>query len=388
MNIHEYQAKQIFRDYGVPVLDGHPAETPEEAKKVAELLNSNLFVVKAQIHAGGRGKGGGVKIVESPEEVYEVAEKMLGMRLITHQTGSEGKIVQKIYVQIAARIAKEYYLGITLDRQLGMPIMIASVDGGVDIETVSENTPEKIFKAPINPLYGLQKFQIRKLAIALSLNKEQQDYFTKFAHSLYKAYIEKDAEMIEINPLALLYDNTLIALDAKMSFDNNSLYRQPEIVEMRDLSEEEPSEIEAGKYGLSYVKLEGNVGCMVNGAGLAMATMDIIKYKGGEPANFLDVGGSANEDTVAKGMEIILKDKNVKSIFVNIFGGIVRCERIANGIIEAIKKVSINVPVVIRLDGTNAEEAKKILKKSGISQLIVAENLNDGAEKVVKIDRY
>ncbi len=385
MNIHEYQAKQIFREFGVPVLDGYPAATPEEAKKAAELLNSGKFVVKAQIHAGGRGKGGGVKIVGSPDEVQKVAENMLGMTLITHQTGPEGKLVQKLYVEAAANIKEEYYLGITLDRQLGVPMMIASVEGGVEIETVAEETPDKIFKTPINPLYGLQNFQIRETAFALGLSPEQQKHFAKFARALYKAYMEKDAEMIEINPLALLDDNRIIALDAKMSFDNNSLFRQPEILGMRDLSEEEPSEIEAGKYGLSYVKLDGNVGCMVNGAGLAMSTMDIIKYKGGEPANFLDVGGGANADTVAKGMEIILQDKNVKAIFVNIFGGIVRCERIANGIIEATKKVRIDVPVVVRLDGTNAEEAKEILKNSGISQLIAAENLNDGAEKVVEI---
>jgi succinyl-CoA synthetase beta subunit len=385
MNIHEYQAKQIFKDFGVPVLDGYSAGTAEEAKNAAKLLNSGKYVVKAQIHAGGRGKGGGVKIVGSPEEVYEVAEKMLGMCLVTHQTGAEGKIVKKLYVESAANIAAEFYLGITLDRQLGIPMMIASVEGGVEIETVAEKSPEKIFKTPINPLFGLQKFQIRELAFALGLNNEQQKNFSKFALALYRVYMEKDAEMIEINPLALLDDGRLIALDAKMSFDNNALFRHAEIVEMRDLSEEEPSEIEAGKYGLSYVKLEGNVGCMVNGAGLAMSTMDIIKYKGGEPANFLDVGGGANADTVAKGMEIILEDKNVKAIFVNIFGGIVRCERIANGIIEATKKVSINVPVVVRLDGTNAEEAKEILKNSGIAQLIAAENLNDGAEKVVEI---
>lgn len=385
MNIHEYQAKQIFKDFGVPVLEGFPASSPDEAKRIAENLKTDKYVVKAQIHAGGRGKGGGVKIVNTPDEVYETSEKMLGMTLITHQTGTEGKTVKKVFIESAANIVEEYYLGITLDRYLALPMMIASEEGGVEIEKVAQESPDKIFKIPINPQYGLQNFQIRQLAFALNLSKEQQKHFTKFAHALYRLYMQKDANMIEINPLALLDDNRLIALDAKMVFDDNALYRQKDIVDMRDFNEEDPSETEAEKHGLSYVKLDGNVGCMVNGAGLAMSTMDIIKYKGGEPANFLDVGGGANANTVAKGMEIILNDKSVKAIFINIFGGIVRCERIANGIIEATKKISINVPVVVRLDGTNANEAKEILKKSGISQLITAENLNDGAEKVVEI---
>ncbi len=385
MNIHEYQAKQIFKDFNVPVLDGIAVTTAEEAKKAAEQLTTSKFVVKAQIHAGGRGKGGGVKIVNTPQEVYEAAEKMLGMTLITHQTSEEGKLVKKLYIESAANITKEYYLGITLDRQNGVPMMMASTEGGVEIEKVAEETPDKIIKTPINPLFGLQDFQIREVAFGLGLNKEQSKYFIKFSSALYAAYTKKDAEMIEINPLALLDDDRMIALDAKMGFDDNALYRQKEVLEMRDFNEEDPAETEAGKYGLSYVKLDGNVGCMVNGAGLAMSTMDIIKYKGGEPANFLDVGGSANAETVAKGMEIILSDKNVKAIFINIFGGIVRCERIANGIIEATKSISIDVPVIVRLDGTNAEEAKEILKNAGISQLITAENLNDGAEKAVNI---
>ncbi len=385
MNIHEYQAKQIFKDFNVPVLDGIAVTTAEEAKKAAEQLTTSKFVVKAQIHAGGRGKGGGVKIVNTPQEVYEAAEKMLGMTLITHQTSEEGKLVKKLYIESAANITKEYYLGITLDRQNGVPMMMASTEGGVEIEKVAEETPDKIIKTPINPLFGLQAFQIREVAFGLGLNKEQSKYFSKFASALYAAYAQKDAEMIEINPLALLDDDRMIALDAKMGFDDNALYRQEEVLEMRDFNEEDPAETEAGKYGLSYVKLDGNVGCMVNGAGLAMSTMDIIKYKGGEPANFLDVGGSANAETVAKGMEIILSDKNVKAIFINIFGGIVRCERIANGIIEATKSISIDVPVIVRLDGTNAKEAKEILKNAGISQLITAENLNEGAEKAVNI---
>ncbi|MFP4663264.1 MAG: ADP-forming succinate--CoA ligase subunit beta [Bacteroidales bacterium] len=385
MNIHEHQAKQLFRNFGVPVLEGFPAKTPQEARQAAEKLTSAKYVVKAQIHAGGRGKAGGVKIAGSPEEVESVAAEMLGMTLVTHQTGPEGKKVKKLYVEAGAAIKDEFYLGITLDRQLEMPVMMASVEGGVEIEKVAAKTPEKILKAAINPLFGLQNFQIRQLAFDLGLSKTQMKHFAKFAAALYKAYIEKDASLIEINPLALLDDDRLIALDAKMGFDDNALFRQNDIVEMRDFNEEEPTETEAGNYGMSYVKLDGNVGCMVNGAGLAMSTMDIIKHKGGEPANFLDVGGGASAETVAKGMEIILSDKNVKAIFINIFGGIVRCDRIANGIIEATKNVKINVPVVVRLDGTNASEAAEILRKSGIEQLVTADDLNDGAEKAVEI---
>ncbi|MDA3910059.1 MAG: ADP-forming succinate--CoA ligase subunit beta [Bacteroidales bacterium] len=385
MNIHEYQAKSIFRSFGVPVLDGYPAATPEEAKKAAELLGTEKFVVKAQIHAGGRGKAGGVKITSSPDEVFEVAKQMLGMTLITHQTGPEGKKVKKLYIEAAASIKDEYYLGITLDRKTEMPVIMASTEGGVEIEKVAEETPEKIIKVQVNPLFGLLDFQIRNLAEALGLDKAQTKHFAVFAKALYQAYDQKDANMIEINPLALLDDNRMIALDAKMGFDDNALMRQKEVHEMRDFDEEDPAETEAGEYDLSYVKLDGNVGCMVNGAGLAMSTMDIIKYKGGEPANFLDVGGGASAETVAKGMEIILRDKNVKVVFINIFGGIVRCDRIANGIIEATKKVSVNVPVVVRLDGTNAELARDILQQSGIEKLVTASDLNDGAEKAVKL---
>ncbi|MGM0650048.1 MAG: ADP-forming succinate--CoA ligase subunit beta [Bacteroidota bacterium] len=385
MNIHEFQAKQIFKDFGVPVLEGLPAETPEQAKSAAEKLSTDKYVVKAQIHAGGRGKAGGVKIVSTPEEVAQVAEEMLGKNLVTHQTGPEGKTVQKLYVEAAANIVGEFYLGITLDRQKAMPVMMASTEGGVEIEKVAEESPEKILKATINPLYGLRAYQIRELAFGLGFNKNQMKHFGKFASALYKAYIEKDASLIEINPLALLDDDQLIALDAKMGFDDNALFRQQEILDMRDFNEEEPSETEADNHGMSYVKLDGNVGCMVNGAGLAMSTMDIIKHKGGEPANFLDVGGGASAETVAKGMEIILNDAAVKAIFINIFGGIVRCDRIANGIIKATEHVDIPVPVVVRLDGTNAGEAMDILKNSEISQLIAAKDLNDGAEQVVKI---
>ncbi len=309
---------------------------------------------------------------------------MLGMTLVTHQTGPEGKVVQKVYVEEGADIKDEFYLGMVLDRALEMPVMMASSEGGMEIEEVAEKSPEKIIKVAIDPTIGFQPFHARKLAFGLGLSKEDQKEFIKFASALYKVYMDNDAEMIEINPLIKTGDGKFLALDAKMGFDDNALYRHPDIAEMRDLSEEEPTEIEAKKYGLSYVKLDGNVGCMVNGAGLAMATMDIIKHEGGEPANFLDVGGGANPDTVAKGFEIILSDKNVKSIFVNIFGGIVRCDRIANGILQATQKVEVNVPVIVRLDGTNAEEAAEILRNANIKNIISATDLRDGAIKAVK----
>ena len=384
MNIHEYQAKEIFRKYNVPTPRGGVAFSAKEARKVAEELGGNLWVVKAQIHAGGRGKAGGVKLARSLEEVEKIASEMLGMTLVTHQTGPEGKVVQKVYVEEGADIKDEFYLGMVLDRALEMPVMMASSEGGMEIEEVAEKSPEKIIKVAIDPTIGFQPFHARKLAFGLGLNKEDQKEFIKFASALYKVYMDNDAEMIEINPLIKTGDGKFLALDAKMGFDDNALYRHPDIAEMRDLSEEEPTEIEAKKYGLSYVKLDGNVGCMVNGAGLAMATMDIIKHEGGEPANFLDVGGGANPDTVAKGFEIILSDKNVKSIFVNIFGGIVRCDRIANGILQATQKVEVNVPVIVRLDGTNAEEAAEILRDANIKNIISATDLRDGAIKAVK----
>jgi len=383
MNIHEYQAKEIFRKYGVPTPRGGVAFSGPEARKVAEELGGNLWVVKAQIHAGGRGKAGGVKLAKSLEEVEKLAEEMLGMTLVTHQTGPEGKVVKKVYIEEGADIKDELYLGMVLDRALEMPVMMASTEGGMEIEEVAEKTPEKIIKVAIDPTIGFQPFHARKLAFGLGLPKDEQREFIKFATALYNVYMDNDAEMIEINPLIKTGDGKFLALDAKMGFDDNALYKHPEIAEMRDLDEEEPTEVEAKKYGLSYIKLDGNVGCMVNGAGLAMATMDIIKHEGGEPANFLDVGGGANPDTVAKGFEIILSDPNVKSIFVNIFGGIVRCDRIANGILQATEKVEVNVPVIVRLDGTNAEEAAEILRNANIKNIIPAENLKDGAKKAV-----
>lgn len=384
MNIHEYQAKDLFRKYGVPTPRGNVAFTAKDAVKEAQELGGNIWVVKAQIHAGGRGKAGGVKLAKSTEEVGQIADELLGKTLVTHQTGPEGKEVQKVYVEEGADIKAELYLGMVLDRASEMPVMMASTEGGVEIEEVAAKTPEKIIKCAIDPVTGFQGYHGRTLAFGLGLPKEEVNPFIKFCKALYDCYMDNDAEMVEINPLIKTAEGGFIALDAKMGFDNNALYRQSTVSEMRDLSEEEPTEVEAGKYGLSYIKLDGNVGCMVNGAGLAMATMDIIKHEGGEPANFLDVGGAANPETVAKGFELILKDQNVKAIFVNIFGGIVRCDRVANGILEATKITDVNVPVIVRLDGTNAVEAAEILKNAGISNVIAAEGLQDGAKKAVE----
>jgi succinyl-CoA synthetase beta subunit len=384
MNIHEYQAKQIFAKYGVPTPKGIIADSVEQAVVNAKELGGPIWVVKAQIHAGGRGLGGGVKLAKSLEEVEKYANEILGMTLVTHQTGPEGKLVQKVYIEDGADIQDEFYLGVVLDRALEMPVIMASTEGGMEIEKVAHETPEKIVKVAVDPAIGFQGFHGRELAFGLGLSKEEQKHFIKFASSLYKVYMENDAEMIEINPLIKTGKGEFIALDGKMGFDDSALGRHPDIEAMRDISEEDPDEREAGKYGLSYVSLDGEIGCMVNGAGLAMGTMDTINYMGGTPANFLDVGGGANPETVAKGFEIILKNPNVKAIFVNIFGGIVRCDRIANGILEATKMVDVHVPVVVRLDGTNAAEAADILKNAGISNVISATDLGDGAAKAVK----
>ena len=383
MNIHEYQAKEIFKRYNVPTPNGYVAFSVEEAVENAKKLGGSLWVVKAQIHAGGRGLGGGVKRARSLEEVKTLAGQILGMTLVTHQTGPAGKLVQKIYIEEGADIADELYLGVVLDRAREMPVIMASREGGMEIEKVAAESPEKIIKVAVDPFIGFQAFHGRELAYGLGLAQEEISSFIKFAAALYKVYMENDAEMIEINPLVKTKSGSFIALDGKMGFDDNSLFRHPEIEAMRDETEENPIEREASNYGLSYVKLDGNVGCMVNGAGLAMGTMDTINYVGGTPANFLDVGGGANAQTVAKGFEIILKDPNVKSIFVNIFGGIVRCDRIANGILEATKLVDVHVPVVVRLDGTNAKEAAEILKNANIKNIITASDLNDGANKAV-----
>lgn len=384
MNIHEYQAKAILADYGVTILKGAMAETLEDAVQAAEILGGKSWVVKAQIHAGGRGKAGGIKLVKSRAELEETVKKMLGMRLITHQTGSEGKLVKKIYLEETAVIKKEYYLGIVLDRAKEMPVIIASTEGGVEIEKVAAETPEKIVKVAVDPLIGFRSFHARELGFGLGLTTIQQKSFSHFVKALYQAYYQKECSLIEINPLILNDKDEFIALDAKMGFDDNALFRHQEIRNLQDLDEEEPSELEAGSFGLNYIKLEGNVGCMVNGAGLAMSTMDIIKHEGGEPANFLDVGGAASAETVAKGFEIILRDPGVKAIFVNIFGGIVRCDRIARGILDATGTSGVQIPLIIRLDGTNSKEAVKILQQAKIDNIITASDLADGARKAVK----
>jgi len=388
VNIHEYQAKQIFQKYGVPTPKGIIANTPEQAVANAQELGGSIWVVKAQIHAGGRGLGGGVKLARSLDEVRELTSEILGMTLVTHQTGPEGKLVQKVYIEEGAAIADELYLSVVLDRAAEMPIIMASTEGGMDIETVAHNTPEKIIKIAVDPTIGFQGYHGRELVFGLGITDPlEQKKMIDFAGKLFKLYMENDAEMIEINPLIKTATGDFMALDGKMGFDDSALGRHPEIEEMRDISEEDPDEREASRYGLSYIALDGEIGCMVNGAGLAMGTMDTINYMGGTPANFLDVGGSANAETVAKGFEIILKNPRVKAIFVNIFGGIVRCDRIANGIIEATKLTDVNVPVIVRLDGTNAPEAAEILKNANIPNLIVGNDLGDGAAKAVAAAR-
>ena len=384
MKIHEYQAKEIFRKFNVAVPEGIFVKTPKQAVKAAEKIGGKVWVVKSQIHAGGRGKGGGVKIAKSINEVEELANEMIGMTLVTHQTGPEGKKVKRLLIEQGINIEKELYVGIVLDRSQKRTVVMASTEGGVEIEKVAAETPEKIIKETVDPAIGLQAFQARKIAFALGLEGTQFKNAVKFLLALYKAYEETDASIAEINPLVVTKEGDVMALDAKMNFDDNALYRQKEIVEYRDFDEEEPLEIEASKYNLNYIKLDGNVGCMVNGAGLAMATMDIIKLAGGEPANFLDVGGGANKETVANGFKIILSDKNVKAILINIFGGIVRCDRVAQGVIDAVNEINVTVPIVVRLDGTNAEEAAELLKKSGLN-FEVAATLKEAAEKVTSV---
>ncbi|MFA6457278.1 MAG: ADP-forming succinate--CoA ligase subunit beta [Bacteroidota bacterium] len=383
MKIHEYQGKDILRKFGVPVPRGEVAFSVDEAVNAAKRLGGSVWVVKAQIHAGGRGKGGGVKVAKSIDEVKQYAKQILGMTLITHQTGPEGRLVKRLLIEEGANIDKEMYVGITLDRAQSRNVMMVSTEGGMEIEKVAAEHPEKIVKESIEPSVGFQQFQARKLAFALGLSGDAFKNAVKFLTALYKAYEATDASLFEINPLVITKEGNVIALDAKVNFDDNALYRHPEFAELRDLDEEEPLEIEASKSNLNYIKLDGNVGCMVNGAGLAMATMDIIKLAGGEPANFLDVGGGASATTVASGFKIILSDKNVKAILINIFGGIVRCDRVANGVVEAAKVVDVKIPIVIRLAGTNADIAADILRNSGMS-FLVAENLKDAADKVTK----
>ena len=401
MKIHEYQAKETLKKFGVPVQDGIAIKSMNQFDDTINQLQQrgiNQFVVKSQIHAGGRGKGklynpknhnelildGGVKFTTSVEKAKEIAGKILGNLLVTHQTGPEGKIVNTLFITEGLDYKKELYLGILLDRSVSKNVIMVSTEGGVEIEKVAAETPEKIIKEWIDPSVGLQAYQARKLAFALGLQGNSFKSFIPFIYSLYNAYEKTDASLLEINPLVITNDDRVVALDAKMNFDDNALYRHPEIAAYRDLNEEDPLEIEASKYNLNYIKLDGNVGCMVNGAGLAMATMDIIKLAGGEPANFLDVGGGASKETVANGFKIILSDKNVKAILINIFGGIVRCDRVAQGVIDAAKEMHIAVPIVVRLEGTNAKEAGILLKESGLN-FEVAGNLKDAALKVTAV---
>ena len=383
MKIHEYQGKELFRNAGVPVPNGFPAFSVEEAMEVYKKLETDKVVVKAQIHAGGRGKGGGVKLAIGSEEVQKYADDIFGMDLITHQTGPEGKYVQCLLIEEASDIARELYAGIVLDRSSGKFVFMVSSEGGVEIEKVATESPERIIKEWIEPNKDLRPFQARKLAFALGLSGMQIKHAVKTFLSLWEFFKSYDCSLMEINPLVVTNSDEIIALDSKINFDDNALYRHKDIQEMRDLSEEEPSEVEADSFNLNYIKLDGNVGCMVNGAGLAMGTMDIIKLYGGEPANFLDVGGVANAETVAHGFKIILSDSNVKSILINIFGGIVRCDRVAQGVIDALAQMEVTIPVVIRLEGTNAIEARNLLKDAE-HNFIVANSLADAAEKAVK----
>ena len=387
MNVHEFQAKSLFAQFGVPVPRGREVKTPQEAETWAAELNSPVFVVKAQIHAGGRGKAGGVKITKDKAAVPGFAKELIGKTLVTHQTGPKGRVVRRLLIEEGANIAKELYLSILVDRDSGWPVFIASTEGGMEIEEVAAHTPEKIIKEPIDPAVGFQGYNGRNIAYAMGLNSIEpavMNPFIQMLGNLYRLFMEKNCALVEINPLIITKEKTVVALDGKVSFDDNGIFKHQDVQQMRDLNEEEPLEIEASENNLNYVKLDGNIGCMVNGAGLAMATMDVIKLAGSEPANFLDVGGGATKETVAAGFRILLKDPNVKGIFINIFGGIVRCERIAHGVIEAAKEVHVNVPLVVRLQGTNAEEGRTLLQHSGL-KLEVANDLWEAAQKIVKL---
>ena len=384
MNIHEYQGKELLRQYGVAVSYGTVAFSPEEAVKAAKELSTDVVVVKAQIHAGGRGKAGGVKIAKNLDEVRTYAKELLGKVLVTHQTGPEGKEIKRLLIEEGSDIKKEYYIGLVLDRQTSRVTLMGSEEGGVDIEEVSENTPEKIFKEVIDPVIGLTGFQARRMAFNMNIPPKLVNKAAKFMLGLYTVFVEKDASIVEINPLVETGDGDILALDAKFDFDENALYRHKDIVELRDFDEEDSKEIEASKYVVSYMSLDGNIGCMVNGAGLAMATMDTINYYGGTPANFLDVGGGATAEKVTEAFKIILSDKNVKGIFVNIFGGIMKCDIIAEGVIQAAKEVSLDVPLVVRLEGTNVEIGKKLLNESGLN-IVAAGTMADGAKQIVEL---
>lgn len=382
MNIHEYQGKEILRKYGVAVPNGKVAFSPDEAVKVAKELGSNVTVVKAQIHAGGRGKAGGVKIAKNLDEVRTFAKELIGKILVTHQTGPEGKEVKRLYIEEGSDIQKEYYLSLVLDRATSRVTMMGSEEGGMDIEEVAESNPEKIFKEVVDPVVGLTGYQARRMAFNMNIPANLVGKAVKLMLGLYQAFIDKDASIVEINPLVITGQGDVLALDAKFNFDANALYRHKDIVELRDFDEEDPKEIEASKYDLSYISLDGNIGCMVNGAGLAMATMDTISYYGGSPANFLDVGGGATAEKVTEAFKIILSDPHVKGIFVNIFGGIMKCNIIAEGVVTAAKEIGLAVPLVVRLEGTNVDLGKEILNASGLN-IVAADSMADGAQKIV-----
>lgn len=384
MNIHEYQGKELLKSYGVSVPNGKVAFTVEEAVQAAKELGSAVCVVKAQIHAGGRGKAGGVKVAKNLDEVQQYASEILGKVLVTHQTGPEGKEVKRLLIEEGCDIKKEYYIGLVVDRATGAVVMMASEEGGTEIEEVAAATPEKIFKEVIDPVTGLTAFQARKLAFAINIPKELVNKAVQFMTGLYQAFVDKDCSIAEINPLVVTGDGNVMALDAKLNFDSNALFRHPDVLAYRDLDEEDEKEIEASKFDLSYIALDGNIGCMVNGAGLAMSTMDIIKFYGGEPANFLDVGGGATKEKVTEAFKIILRDDKVKGIFVNIFGGIMKCDVIADGVISAVREIGLDRPLVVRLEGTNVELGKKMLNESGLN-IVAADSMADGAEKIVNL---
>ena len=384
MKIHEYQAKAILARHGVPVPRGEVAFNAAEARDIAARLGGGLVVVKAQIHAGGRGKGGGVKLAKSPGEAEQIAREMIGMTLVTHQTGPEGRIVSRVLVEEGLQMTRELYLSIVLDRASGKPVMMASAAGGMDIEEVAANTPDQIIKVYVEPGVGLVPFEARQLGFAIGLEGAQVNKAVKVMTALYDAYVATDASLLEINPLVVTAAGDLLALDAKMNFDDNALYRHPDIRDLRDLGEEDPLEIEASKYSLNYIHLDGNIGCMVNGAGLAMATMDIIKLAGGEPANFLDVGGGANAEQIRNAFKLLMSDQNVKAVLINIFGGILRCDVLAQGVIAAVKELGVPVPIVIRMEGTNVEEGKRLLNESGMN-FTTADDMDDAARKVVQL---
>jgi succinyl-CoA synthetase beta subunit len=383
MNIHEFQAKQVLGRFGVPVPKGLPASTPDEAAKAFESLGQPKAVIKAQIHAGGRGKAGGVKLISSAAEAREFATKILGKPLVTHQTGPEGRVVRRVYLEQASEVARELYLGMVVDRKSESVAVIASTEGGMEIEEVAAKTPDRITTMPVDPVIGLASFQAREIAFALGLRDKQVGQFTALITALYRAFVETDASLVEINPLVVTKDGSVICLDAKMAFDDNGLFRHPDIRELRDPNEEDPAEVEASKFDLSYVHLDGNIGCMVNGAGLAMATMDIVKYYGAEPANFLDVGGGANSQKVAAAFRILLADERVKAVLVNIFGGIMLCDVLAQGVVDAAREVKLSIPLVVRMEGTNVDNGKQILKDSGI-KVIAANDMADAARRVVE----